>query len=340
TGGHAVGRMAVTIILNKYINVIQNIKHKDFKIKYLDYYQKLTMQKTSDNVLCITEFFESNRTKFFKILDKNKQKLFLVRDPISMLRTGINLVEYTNASSILNINNDKFDDYIVQFDPLYCITDRKLTISAIATLFIADLFEYSNIYYLDMQEINQKNSFNTFLRISKELNFRSPRMNDYDFISERKHATEAAHFIPIKIEIYRNIFIYLHFKYMPYFTNMQKYTDITDLFNDFYLYGVKIQIIIDNENISILNDEELIKKINIFLKKLNIYLNSRINENLKKKYSDYDILNMLKNENMINIAKQILDRELAHIKQHRPDIVASWKYYQEFEKMCEELDGK
>ncbi|EAH6242217.1 DUF2972 domain-containing protein, partial [Campylobacter jejuni] len=24
---------------------------------------------------------------------------------------------------------------------------------------------------------------------------------------------------------------------------------------------------------------------------------------------------------------------------HRPDIVASWKYYQEFEKMCKELDG-
>ncbi|WP_267255126.1 DUF2972 domain-containing protein, partial [Campylobacter jejuni] len=26
-------------------------------------------------------------------------------------------------------------------------------------------------------------------------------------------------------------------------------------------------------------------------------------------------------------------------KQHRPDIVASWKHYQEFEKMCKELDG-
>ncbi|EHK8965702.1 DUF2972 domain-containing protein, partial [Campylobacter jejuni] len=23
---------------------------------------------------------------------------------------------------------------------------------------------------------------------------------------------------------------------------------------------------------------------------------------------------------------------------HRPDIVASWKYYQEFEQMCKELD--
>ncbi|EAK2257115.1 DUF2972 domain-containing protein, partial [Campylobacter jejuni] len=27
------------------------------------------------------------------------------------------------------------------------------------------------------------------------------------------------------------------------------------------------------------------------------------------------------------------------IKQYRPDIVASWKYYQEFEQMCKELDG-
>ncbi|EFR5254122.1 DUF2972 domain-containing protein, partial [Campylobacter jejuni] len=34
----------------------------------------------------------------------------------------------------------------------------------------------------------------------------------------------------------------------------------------------------------------------------------------------------------------ILDIGLSHIKQHRPDIVASWKYYQEFEKMCKELD--
>nr|WP_257839912.1 DUF2972 domain-containing protein [Campylobacter jejuni] len=27
------------------------------------------------------------------------------------------------------------------------------------------------------------------------------------------------------------------------------------------------------------------------------------------------------------------------MKQHRPDIVASWKYYQEFEQMCKELNG-
>ncbi|EHB2556379.1 DUF2972 domain-containing protein [Campylobacter jejuni] len=34
----------------------------------------------------------------------------------------------------------------------------------------------------------------------------------------------------------------------------------------------------------------------------------------------------------------MFERELICIKQHRPDIVASWKYYQEFEKMCKELE--
>ena len=36
----------------------------------------------------------------------------------------------------------------------------------------------------------------------------------------------------------------------------------------------------------------------------------------------------------------MFERELICIQQHRPDIVASWKYYQEFEKMCKELDSK
>ena len=34
--------------------------------------------------------------------------------------------------------------------------------------------------------------------------------------------------------------------------------------------------------------------------------------------------------------KKMLDKELIHIKQTRPDIVESWKYYKEFERICEE----
>ncbi|EKK4765815.1 DUF2972 domain-containing protein, partial [Campylobacter jejuni] len=39
-----------------------------------------------------------------------------------------------------------------------------------------------------------------------------------------------------------------------------------------------------------------------------------------------------------DIYLKIINYNLTTLKQHRPDIVASWKYYQEFEKMCKELD--
>ncbi|EOE6441561.1 DUF2972 domain-containing protein, partial [Campylobacter upsaliensis] len=52
--------------------------------------------------------------------------------------------------------------------------------------------------------------------------------------------------------------------------------------------------------------------------------------------SEQDILNYFKaNSSLALKFKTLLDKELIHIKQTRPDIIASWKYYQEFEKICE-----
>ncbi|HFU3718639.1 TPA: DUF2972 domain-containing protein, partial [Campylobacter jejuni] len=73
---------------------------------------------------------------------------------------------------------------------------------------------------------------------------------------------------------------------------------------------------------------------------LNI-LEKRIKYIQKNKITAEQVLDYLhRNSELKKILKQILDEELIHIKQHRQDIVASWRYYQEFEKMCEELDGE
>ena len=76
-----------------------------------------------------------------------------------------------------------------------------------------------------------------------------------------------------------------------------------------------------------------------------IYLNKFIEklENLRKTYEktyakEEDVLAYLKTyKTEALIFKKILDKELIHIKANRPDIVASWKYYKEFEKMCEKF---
>ncbi|ECL3066729.1 DUF2972 domain-containing protein, partial [Campylobacter jejuni] len=55
--------------------------------------------------------------------------------------------------------------------------------------------------------------------------------------------------------------------------------------------------------------------------------------------TEKQILSYLKSNNKLRIKlRNILDRELAYIKKNHPEYIIRWKYYQEFEKMCKELD--
>ncbi|OBV28461.1 hypothetical protein BA723_09345 [Helicobacter sp. CLO-3] len=55
----------------------------------------------------------------------------------------------------------------------------------------------------------------------------------------------------------------------------------------------------------------------------------------KNKITEEQILEYFRNHPDIRAEfKAKLDYELDHVKKHAPHIVSSWKYYQEFEKMC------
>ncbi|HEB7728142.1 TPA: DUF2972 domain-containing protein, partial [Campylobacter jejuni] len=73
--------------------------------------------------------------------------------------------------------------------------------------------------------------------------------------------------------------------------------------------------------------------LNNFIDNFNYYYNDYLKNIRDEKYILHYFKNNIKDR---QILKQILDKELSYIKQHRPDIVASWKYYQEFEKICED----
>ncbi|TLD80043.1 DUF2972 domain-containing protein [Helicobacter sp. MIT 11-5569] len=68
-------------------------------------------------------------------------------------------------------------------------------------------------------------------------------------------------------------------------------------------------------------------------------MEQRIKIEVEKRYSEEDMLEYFaKNLEERKAFKQLLDEELVWVKANRPDIVESWKYYQEFVKMCEEMD--
>ncbi|EAK0444780.1 DUF2972 domain-containing protein [Campylobacter lari] len=114
---------------------------------------------------------------------------------------------------------------------------------------------------------------------------------------------------------------------------------------------------ISNEQINIfsyISNNDLKNNIGIYIDKNKIskFLNhknyARIKQYLSnfldaiKEIVDYTETNLMKEDEVLDYLKKnktarlklkdILDKELIHIKNFRPDIVKSWKYYQEFEK--------
>ncbi|HEB9289519.1 TPA: DUF2972 domain-containing protein [Campylobacter coli] len=77
-----------------------------------------------------------------------------------------------------------------------------------------------------------------------------------------------------------------------------------------------------------------------FLKKFIQEFQQQVEVEKSKKVTPDQYLKFLftkeKKEKIIKL-KELLDYELQHIKQYRPDIVDSWKYYQQFEEMYKEF---
>ncbi|TBR81865.1 DUF2972 domain-containing protein [Campylobacter novaezeelandiae] len=109
-----------------------------------------------------------------------------------------------------------------------------------------------------------------------------------------------------------------------------------------YTYYENLSIYIDENDFNILKEhKELFEEVKTYLLKFSVFLKEQIEFKEENFINEQDILNYLKeNKDLRVYIKNILDYELTHIKEHRPDIIASWKYYEEFERMCKELDGR
>lgn len=112
---------------------------------------------------------------------------------------------------------------------------------------------------------------------------------------------------------------------------------------DFYDLDLKyedIYISIDDKEFNLLKkDTTLFLKVKDYIKDFILALEKKIDEIENSKINENDVLNYIKKDKeLMREVKKIFDQEYETIKQHRPDIVASWKYYQEFEKMCENED--
>ncbi len=233
---------------------------------------------------------------------------------------------------------------------------------------IQEIRNASSIHYLDMQEIVGKRTFDTMTQLSQEFRFPLPKEEDRKFY-ESKINNQYRYLLPIIFRVNEEIKILVEQSTynIEFILGLNLSSSIVGGFlaiNDYNkneLLNHTFSILQDNMDIiSQLNLDSLGLQIKILADKkqsqeiayqanhsnlkndLQQYLfalKEKIQSIETNKVTESQVLEYLKeHKDLRKIYQTYFEKEFVHIKQVRPDIVESWKYYQEFERMCAELD--
>ncbi len=281
--------------------------------------------------------------------------LILVRDPIIRLVRAVNHGYFTNEilhKQYITIDNDQYDicNNKGYFDEHgNCISNipfiynnfLEYMINVVAFSYYSNiryLRKNVNIIYIDMQEIMPDKAFETMTNLAKTFNLALPKKNDVEFYKEIK-VGKFSHLLPIKYVIeltnIKKVKIYISLKY----GKNDKNIEINNmLFNEPLPLLDEISFSMDKDELELLkNDTETLQKVKDYMKKLIIELKKRTDYVQRNKKTEQDVLEVFRGDRDLRKKfKALLDKELVHIKEHRPDIIASWKYYLEFEEICRE----
>ncbi len=219
-----------------------------------------------------------------------------------------------------------------------------------------------------MQEIVGKRTFDTMTQLSQEFRFPLPKEEDRKFY-ESKINNQYRYLLPIIFRVNEEIKILVEQSTynIEFILGLNLSSSIVGGFlaiNDYNkneLLNHTFSILQDNMDIiSQLNLDSLGLQIKILADKkqsqeiayqanhsnlkndLQQYLfalKEKIQSIETNKVTESQVLEYLKeHKDLRKIYQTYFEKEFVHIKQVRPDIVESWKYYQEFERMCAELD--
>ncbi|TLD90032.1 DUF2972 domain-containing protein [Helicobacter sp. MIT 03-1614] len=188
------------------------------------------------------------------------------------------------------------------------------------------------VKFMDMPEIVGERTIPTLCKFAKIFNVPPPKEEDREFFLAKN--TDFGGLLPLVMYVYdkscdKKITIYIIKKFY-----INELVDISiemlgALKHDTICIGIQ------RENLEYLRaNGELYTQTKSYLQELIQELISQNEREKLKKFSEKDVLEFMeKNPKIRQKFKSILDEHLSLIKQEHPDIIESWKYYQEFERM-------
>lgn len=242
-------------------------------------------------------------------------------------------------------------EYFIK-DIYYCFHDTQLW---------DFLVNFKESIILDMAEIVNDRAFETIHTLAKQLHFPPPKLEDKEIFA--MGIAEYQTLLPLTLEFQSHnqviaitlmdrVFIMDKRKYIFDYNSKRalsyhkqaledniNYKDITSyLFNQTCLYG-RIIVCMDSKDYGILSqDEKSLKLVKDKLLEIIPLLEKQKEIQSAKKLTEKDILEYFKtHKDLCFKAKEVFAKHLAFLASKRPDIIESWKYYQEFLGICEEM---
>lgn len=363
---HGVGRSAAGSYflscglpyLNQFVHILGN------KERYQAYYQFLHENKNHYNIVTFSEL-RADHQKFIHLL-KPRPFLILIRDPISNLKSVLN---FSNA--MLNIKRKAFltlQETNVQFlkQYHYPLNDEKImqwtshVLEPFNEPFTFQLIQ-GKPTIIQTEDIIPQNAFQTFQKLAHIFKFNPPQEKNKNMFENNLIQGMLAVCFPIVLRIfssdlnlnknnynnnldYFDIFVSydIHWNYEYQQNNQKNFENITSIFNIQQNTVNGLCIYLEQQFLSyIQQDFVLIQKIKNYIENLLQSLKQE-NELFKQyNYTEKDILIFLKHSPKSRIfLQQHIHERMDYLKNNHPDIVQSWKYYLNFEKMCQELENK
>ncbi|MBS4269034.1 DUF2972 domain-containing protein [Campylobacter vulpis] len=327
----------------------------DSKERYIQNFIDISEGKYQYYGVNISEFNIKDLEKFCHLLGKDTPVIIGTRDSIGILKhcVGRNWDKHIiNFNHEFNLSHD-FRDYIrhITHKDMELNIDFKDLENSFTSTKILPFFR--NITPVDCEEILPHNALETMERLATKFNFNPPKnktyFQNYEFKGYLRYI--------LPLVLYAN-------EKDPIFS-LEKSVEETplDRENSFvFIINVNTEPNEDHKNIfKELSQDPISKNLGVYVKKedlkridkefyakIKAYLSEFIAEIIRvtkeaeeKILKEKDVLAYLKKHKDISLQfKQMCDEELKYFKQNHPDLVNSWHYYKEFEKLCESFKEK
>lgn len=335
-------------------NVVINTRFNKDMADYIMLYNFLNNKKQNDYIAIWLRAYSFENDKLYYLITKKVPVLCVVRDPVSLLKPFINHLGYIGYERVSPITLDTpYNQAILPPDYMFFQKDEEVNVGRLdKVISYVDGHEYflarkiqllqkniESFHYIPFQSIGIEHGFDTFCKLATQFGFQKPR--DKSIFQTKLNGGNRIWFFPIDLICSKEPYIEVHITiHTDSRINDSNYQNLTDLLVDKQpAPDYQVAIIIHKKQFALLQTKkQLLGSVYNYIKGYILYLQKMEDkERMARVDEDKIIAYFRNNKETSKHFYDLINREYAHLKANRPDIIESWQYYKEFMDICDKV---